>query len=416
MYPAKLSANGYGISPTPSGQNSNLDICSFNSYVNHVWDNDQWRFPLNYPYDQANKRYINSEYGFDSGIDGCLDVEAHNAVWSGMFSGMMGTPLYFWDQHEVHGVDHHSKYKAISNFLSYLPSNMLLNKNPISGRTTTFGSSFLIGSTSVQKRIENFYMEFGPGQYLGGDPIGMGWVHNYSHNWYGLQKNGVLAGNNCPTPTITIGSNTYITTIPTYTPAEFIGYPDIPGYTYTEKGLYNITGISSPSSTEPVFLINSTIPYANYTIDFFSSKTGNYVYTDYATADATGKIICNIDLSNTNSGSNNPDLAYIIYGAGGFYRNSTKREGFISHDDRQSNIDLLLYPNPSNGIITLELMNASFNSVEIYNTMGQKLNEFFTNGERGIKIDLSSYGENVLMIKVNTKEGQVLMKKCVINN
>lgn len=422
MYPQKISSNGYGDDPGYSNQNNNLDIQSFNSYTHNVWHN-QDRFTENKSHRDQNKRFMNSEYGFLPEIDWCEDIEAHNAVWSNMFSGGIGTPLYFWDQYEEHGVDHRSKYKSIATFMNLLPSNFLVGKNPVVSYSVIAGSNFTVSSQTVHKAIENYFMYFGTPTY-NTEPFGMGWVHNYSSNWYGLQQGGSLSYSSCATPSMVVGTNTFITTISTYTPFHLLPAAlnpatNIGSYTYTEKNLYSITGISSPSSTEPKIIISNIYPNYNFEMKFYNTRTGAYVYSTYPTSNSVGTLTVNIDIDWTDFNNTfNSDLAYMLCP---FWSGKTKRLGnqLLENDQNSESLsgkDLILFPNPTNGIVSLELLNASFASLEVFNSMGQRLKEIITNGESGIKIDLSGYGENVLMIKVNTKEGQVLMKKCIINN
>lgn len=74
-----------------------------------------------------------------------------------------------------------------------------------------------------------------------------------------------------------------------------------------------------------------------------------------------------------------------------------------------------VYPNPTDGLLTVEIKSASFESVrvEVLNLVGKKLTSFdLAERSAGSKqvLDLSGYAQGVYFIKIQTEQGQALRK------
>ncbi|OCK50157.1 hypothetical protein BA768_05890 [Chryseobacterium sp. CBo1] len=81
----------------------------------------------------------------------------------------------------------------------------------------------------------------------------------------------------------------------------------------------------------------------------------------------------------------------------------------LSVDDVKKN-DFSIYPNPTNGMINVK-GNSTIKSLEITNTVGQLLNAKFNSQQ----INLSSFPKGVYFIKINSEDGQLIIKKVIKN-
>lgn len=73
--------------------------------------------------------------------------------------------------------------------------------------------------------------------------------------------------------------------------------------------------------------------------------------------------------------------------------------------DEWTEADLRLYPNPSNGVVTIEC--AGMKKLVVYNVFGQQLLDKEVGGDV-VRIDLSGFGNGVYWIKVMSQEGAVV--------
>ena len=90
-----------------------------------------------------------------------------------------------------------------------------------------------------------------------------------------------------------------------------------------------------------------------------------------------------------------PTLEYILYAMDG--------EGYEQYEcsvgiEETDNITLTLFPNPANNFVTLSGEN--FGTVRIYNTLGQLVDEFETNGTE-LRINTMSYESGVYFVKTD---------------
>ncbi|MWB96933.1 T9SS type A sorting domain-containing protein, partial [Flavobacterium sp. GA093] len=75
--------------------------------------------------------------------------------------------------------------------------------------------------------------------------------------------------------------------------------------------------------------------------------------------------------------------------------------------------ELIVYPNPTNGILNLTLENNSKSDVRLFNMTGQQiLNTSFEGNEQ--QLDLSSFGQGIYILQVVT-DGKATTKKIILN-
>jgi hypothetical protein len=80
----------------------------------------------------------------------------------------------------------------------------------------------------------------------------------------------------------------------------------------------------------------------------------------------------------------------------------------------QESVDV--YPNPSNGLVTIDLKGALAQNatIEVYNSLGQNvINQTYTQASGKFEINLTDYAKGVYSIKL-TVEGQVVNKRVVL--
>lgn len=70
-----------------------------------------------------------------------------------------------------------------------------------------------------------------------------------------------------------------------------------------------------------------------------------------------------------------------------------------------------LYPNPTSGIINIAAVN-NISTIEVYNVLGALIMTAAPNSNQA-KLDLSSFGSGVYMVKLNTTDGATAVKKVV---
>ena len=79
--------------------------------------------------------------------------------------------------------------------------------------------------------------------------------------------------------------------------------------------------------------------------------------------------------------------------------------GNVNITEENSLKDYLIYPNPTNGIITLDLVNTINNltEIEIMDMLGQTIFKKITSLEK-LNIDLSNFSEGIYLLKLTHKE------------
>jgi uncharacterized repeat protein (TIGR03803 family) len=78
--------------------------------------------------------------------------------------------------------------------------------------------------------------------------------------------------------------------------------------------------------------------------------------------------------------------------------------------------DVKVYPNPSNGIFTVETGNShpsGTNNIKIYNVLGEQVFQEYSN-EKTTNISVADLSSGVYFLKVLTPEGTTLMQKICI--
>jgi hypothetical protein len=85
----------------------------------------------------------------------------------------------------------------------------------------------------------------------------------------------------------------------------------------------------------------------------------------------------------------------------------------IQNIDRLQTNELVLYPNPTNGIVTLSSPYV-MKSIEVYNVAGALL--FLTPGsEKTQQLSLHNFSDGIYFIKVSYADGLSITKKVVVN-
>lgn len=79
----------------------------------------------------------------------------------------------------------------------------------------------------------------------------------------------------------------------------------------------------------------------------------------------------------------------------------------VNEEDRMDNITI--YPNPSNGLFTIQLENIDEAKLEIYNVMGEKVVDMQTTSTKTI-LDLQSYSKGIYFAKIATNKGSCVKK------
>ena len=85
--------------------------------------------------------------------------------------------------------------------------------------------------------------------------------------------------------------------------------------------------------------------------------------------------------------------------------------GFFSLDENDPKEILSVYPNPSNGIFSIDLPGDA-KEVQIVSLSGQLVDQFLPNGESKMEIDLSGL-DGFYMVQVYTKSTVLQSKICV---
>lgn len=82
-------------------------------------------------------------------------------------------------------------------------------------------------------------------------------------------------------------------------------------------------------------------------------------------------------------------------------------------EQKHINNDIIVYPNPSNGIVNIEYLSNEDYKIEIYDLCGKLVFDKKTNGEYITKVDLSAHTEGMYIIKINSKS-KSLQEKIII--
>jgi hypothetical protein len=84
--------------------------------------------------------------------------------------------------------------------------------------------------------------------------------------------------------------------------------------------------------------------------------------------------------------------------------------------DEQKNmvepIEATIYPNPNKGILNIESATKNISSVQVYDIMGQLILENnIVNDNSKVSIDISNNKNGLYIIKINSVEGNSIIKK-----
>lgn len=79
---------------------------------------------------------------------------------------------------------------------------------------------------------------------------------------------------------------------------------------------------------------------------------------------------------------------------------------------KETTMDVNIYPNPNNGVFTIETGNASKTTVEIYDALGKKVKGFEQEGGTST-VDLSGYPKGIYMVKM-VSDGKLSSKKIIL--
>ena len=104
----------------PAWRAMNVDIASINQYSRHMEANFKRRAGIvqgvQKKKDLANKPFIFSEMAANvyPSLDYCSDISFHNAIWSTLHMGSLGTGLNWWWDNALHLQGHYTNFKALS--------------------------------------------------------------------------------------------------------------------------------------------------------------------------------------------------------------------------------------------------------------------------------------------------------------
>jgi hypothetical protein len=92
--------------------------------------------------------------------------------------------------------------------------------------------------------------------------------------------------------------------------------------------------------------------------------------------------------------------------------NSTSIESFSLMKNTLDDENLIVYPNPSNGIfnINLESVNNKYETIEVYNLLGEKVFSETINNRANVTIDLSQFSSGYYIARVKSEEKIVQLK------
>lgn len=403
----KLSINGFGngynYNTSILGQNPNLDIYSANLYSDNI-DYNKGRFEAQSPYKVNSKAFLSSEQGSIPKVDWCTDVEAHNTVWSGVFTGQLGTPLYFWNQHDENGTLNKLKYGKILDFIN---STNSIGSNYMNSVNWTSSVSIISSGPSSNpiKKLENFYMVSDNKRTV------IGWIHNYSYNWYGSRFNN-LYGPGWPVVYPSCSQSVWHTdNISNFDMTPHTKYPT---YTSSETGLYpiNAATVFDGSSSEPFVELDGLYSNSVYLIEFYDPYLGGYITSMNKTilSDANGKIKFGIFLNNymNTMAQQYPDYAFRAT----LQTQHNKLATTINEERNSEASQFAIYPNPNKGKFVIENYFKGKVNYSILDLHGRVIREFVVDDEK-IEIDLSNYDKGIYFIKCNIN-GTTEVKKVIV--
>ena len=78
--------------------------------------------------------------------------------------------------------------------------------------------------------------------------------------------------------------------------------------------------------------------------------------------------------------------------------------------DENKTKEVDLYPNPTTGLVTIDLLNTSASSLVLFSSSGQKLLSQQTTLEQNIQLDISSYEAGIYVLQLNTPEGAIFRR------
>ncbi|MHB8259125.1 MAG: T9SS type A sorting domain-containing protein [Bacteroidia bacterium] len=366
----------------------------------------------------ANYNYsgVGTYYGVDSDApDNNSDIEFHKNLWASTFSGGITTELHWtdWLQTVLYppldpgdpAADHRAlNFPALDDFLiANVNFNQALypqNEYPCGTIGSSYDGSSLDyfyqqNSTpgTLYKYVDNFFLS----NSLTSATLAYGYCYNRSYFW---QTDPLFL---------------------TYAPTYLCSTTDY--YSVNPNDAYGINGIPPPNNTDPPVHFYNMYPNTGFTLTYFETAGATQVGTTSATSDANGKLDFYLPFgAGTHiTASTPPDYAYVLNPTCvGCLRtantsiNNTSGASNISTIQNQtklgSNIKLGIYPNPTIGLIYLNLsaQNAGALLVNITDVNGNQLlhNSFAANeGANSFKLDLSSFNSGVYFINITDENG-----------
>jgi len=86
------------------------------------------------------------------------------------------------------------------------------------------------------------------------------------------------------------------------------------------------------------------------------------------------------------------------------------QDAFVSINEN-ANLNVKIYPNPTNGIFNIYLNNSTENTnVAIYNVVGNKVVEYNNVTENNLKINIKDFSNGVYFIKINSNNNEIISK------
>ena len=77
----------------------------------------------------------------------------------------------------------------------------------------------------------------------------------------------------------------------------------------------------------------------------------------------------------------------------------------------ENSINAVIYPNPTNGSLRIEA--EALNTVEVFNLVGQKVQEYNISGDECV-INMKKFGIGVYIVRINAANGSTTQKVTVI--